>query len=75
MAIDQFLSFEVGHDVAGDRALVDLGHHVMDGLAIAECLVDRGVEAVEETQLELVGALEEVLQVTGLVSWYSSTTT
>ena len=61
--VDQVLGVKVGDDVAVDRPLVDLGHHVVDGLAVAERLVDRRVEPVEEPQLELVRALEEVLQV------------
>jgi len=42
-----------------DRPLVHLGHHVVNGLAVAERLVNREVEAVEKPELELVGALEE----------------
>ena len=52
----------LGDEVAGERPLVDLGQGVVQPLAVAERLVDRRVEAVEEPQLELVGALEEVLE-------------
>ena len=61
--IDQVLGVQAGDDVAVDGALVHLGHHVVDGLAVAEGLMDRRVEAVQEPELELVRALEEVLQV------------
>ena len=61
--VDQVIGVQAGDDVAVDGALVDLGHHVVDGLAVAEGLVDRRVEAVQEPELELVRALEEVLQV------------
>ena len=50
-------------DVAAERARVDLGERVVQRLAVAERLVDRRVEAVEDAQLELVRALEEVLEV------------
>ena len=39
-----------------------LGQCVVQALAVAERLVDRRVEAVEEPQLELVRALEQVLE-------------
>ena len=39
-----------------------LGQRVVQPLAVAERLVQRRVEAVEEAQLELVRALEEVLE-------------
>jgi hypothetical protein len=45
-------------DVPFERALVDLRESVVQALAVAERLVDRGVESVKETQLELVWALE-----------------
>jgi hypothetical protein len=35
--------------------LWDLGHHIVEGLAVAEGLVDRRVEAVQEAELELIG--------------------
>jgi hypothetical protein len=41
---------------------VRLGERVVQPLAVAECLVQRRVEAVEESKLELVRALEEVLE-------------
>ena len=41
---------------------MDLGQRVVQALAVAERLVERRVEPVEEPQLELVGALEQVLQ-------------
>ena len=53
---------QAGDDVAVEGPLVDLGQRVVEALAVAERLVQRRVEAVEEAQLELVGALEEVLQ-------------
>ena len=62
--VHQVIGVQAGDDVAVDGALVDLGHDVVDGLAVAERLVDRRVEAVQEPELELVRALEEVLQVT-----------
>ena len=40
-----------------------LGQRVVQRLAVAQRLVERRVEAVEDAQLELVRALEEVLQV------------
>ena len=62
--VHQVIGVQAGDDVAVDGALVDLGHHVVDGLAVAEGLVDRRVEPVQEPELELIRALEEVLQVT-----------
>ena len=61
--VHQVFGVQAGDDVAVDGPLVDLGHHVVDGLAVAEGLVDRRVEPVQEPELELVRALEEVLQV------------
>ena len=50
-------------NVAGERAAVDLGEDVMQGAAKAEGLVYGGVEAIEQAQLELVGAFEKVLEI------------
>jgi hypothetical protein len=41
---------------------VDFSKSVVHGLAKSERLVEWGVEAIEEAQLELIRALEEVLQ-------------
>jgi hypothetical protein len=55
-------SYRVSH-IAADRAGVHLGQRVVQRLAVAQRLVDRRIEAVQDAQLELVRALEEVLEV------------
>ena len=50
-----------GQNIETDLALEFL--RVVERAAIAESFMDGRVEAVEDTQLELVGALKEVLQV------------
>ena len=62
VAADQFLGLQPGDNAAVDRALVYLRHHVVYGSPVPERFVNRRVEAVKEPQLELVGALEQVLQ-------------
>ena len=62
MPIDEILGRVVPDDVAGERALVHLRQRVVQPLPVAERFVQRRVEAVEEAQLELVRALEQVLQ-------------
>ncbi len=61
--LDQARHLARVRDVAADRARVHFGQRVVQRLAVAERFVDRGVEAVEHAQLELVGTLEEVLEV------------
>lgn len=62
MPLDQFLSVGRGHQVTVDRPFVDLGQGVVKAFAVTERLVDGRIEAVQEPQFELIGALEEVLQ-------------
>src|SRR6185437_7537605 len=49
-------------EVTGKRTLVNLGQGVMKALPVAERLVERRVEPVQEPELELIRALEQVLQ-------------
>jgi hypothetical protein len=49
-------------DVTANGAGVNLGERIVERLAVAKCLVDRRVEAVQDAQLELVGTFEEVLK-------------
>ena len=44
--VDQVVGVQAGDDVAVDGPLVDLRHHVMDRLAVAQGLVHRRVEPV-----------------------------
>lgn len=60
--VDEHLRLRRVDDVALHSALVHLGHHVMERLAVSEFLLQRRVEAVQEPQLELVRAFEQVLQ-------------
>ena len=60
--VDEGLGLLSRKQVAVDRALVDLGERVVKAFAVAERLVDGWVEPVEEPELELVVALEQVLQ-------------
>ena len=49
-------------DVAFERSLVDFRERVVQPFAVPERLMDGSIEAVEEPQLELVRAHEQVLQ-------------
>lgn len=49
-------------DVAADGFGVDFGEGVVEGFAVADGLADGFVEAVEEAELEAVGAVEVVLE-------------
>lgn len=48
VAVDEAFGLRLGDEVARQRPLVDLGQRIVKGLAEAESLVQRGVEAVEE---------------------------
>jgi hypothetical protein len=55
MPVDEFFGFKIGHDVAADRSFVNLGHHVVDRLAVAKRFVDRGVEPYRKRSLNWYG--------------------
>ena len=62
MPVDEHRSGGLRDDVALECPLVDLRQGVVQALAVAQGLVDRRVEPVQETQLELVRTLEQVLE-------------
>ena len=51
------------HDVTLERAFMYLRERVMERFAVAEGLVQRRIEPIQEAELEVVGALEVVLEV------------
>ena len=54
----------VGRRVVGvERAGVDFGKRVVQRAAIAKGLMDRRVEAIENAELELIRAFEEILHI------------
>jgi hypothetical protein len=62
MPIHEFLGRRRSQDITVQGTLVCLGERVVQSLPIAECLMQRRVEAVKEAELELIRALEKVLE-------------
>src|SRR5262249_47488377 len=61
--VDEFVGVSIGELPAAQCVVVNFGERVVKTPSVAEALVDRRIEPVQQTQLELVWTLEEVLEV------------